>query len=249
MTIDKDIALSLLRLTQNGSVHKEAIGRHARVAARLADQHLTELSQSNFFYESEGVIEASPTQRVKLALHVLKSGADLQRVCNLLSWKEFENIAAEAFEANGYFVLRNFRFKHAQRRWEIDLIGHKKPLIACVDCKHWKRGWEKSATANAVQLQIERTKAFSKELGNYHQEIRVEGWESVTLIPMVVSLTLGPYRVYSNVPIVPVLQLQDFINEFPAHAHLLRNFHQKNLRLDADLSTILSKQTKDRKMK
>lgn len=241
MTIEKDIVMSLLKLTQRGPVRREAVARHAKVTAQLADQELTRLCQCDFLYESKGVIEVSPVERVELALYALRLGADPQRVCDLLSWKEFEGIAAEAFEANGYLVLKNFRFMHASRKWEIDLIALKKPLILCVDCKHWKHGWKRSATARMVQAQIERTEAFSKARGKYRQKARVDRWEVATAIPIVMSLTQGPYKMYKDVPVVPVLQLQDFINELPAHAHLLRRIHQNHLETNGDLSKILSK--------
>jgi Holliday junction resolvase-like predicted endonuclease len=227
MTVEKHVVFSLLRLTLNGPVHRDAVSKYTRVPAQLADQELERLLQKGFFYESKGVIEASPADRVKLALHALSLGADFQKMCELLSWKEFEDIAAKAFEANGYSVLSNFRFRHASRRWEIDLIGLRKPLILCVDCKHWKRGWRQSATSNAVQSQIKRTEAFSKSLHSHNKEVGVEGWKTVVLVPVIMSLTNGPYKVYDDVPVVPVLQLQDFINELPAHVHLLKRFNQK----------------------
>ena len=239
MTIEKDVVLSLLKLTENGPVHEEAVVKHARVLTQLAYQVLTKLSENEFFYESKSVIEVTPTQRVRLALYALRLGADFQKICDLLSWREFENIAAQAFEDNGYEVLRNFHLQHNSKRWEIDLIGLKKPLVLCVDCKHWKRGWRQSATSNAVRAQIERTEALSKTLGNYRQKIKVDAWETVTLIPVIMSLTLGPYKVYDDVPVVPVLQLQDFINELPAHVPILKKFSQKVTMQTSDLSRFL----------
>jgi Holliday junction resolvase-like predicted endonuclease len=239
MTIEKDVVLSLLKLTENGPVHKEAVAKHARVLTQLAYQVLRKLSENEFFYESKSVIEVTPAQRVRLALYSLRLGADFQKICDLLSWREFENIAAQAFEDNGYEVLRNFHLQHNSKRWEIDLIGLKKPLVLCVDCKHWKRGWRQSATSNAVRAQIERTEALSKTLGNYRQKIKVDAWETVTLIPVIMSLTLGPYKVYDDVPVVPVLQLQDFINELPAHVPILKKFSQKVTMQTSDLSRFL----------
>jgi len=233
--VEKNVLLSLLRLTRSGSVRKELLAKDAKTPTQATEQALKKLSQNDLFNEHEGVIEASPSQRVKMAVQAIRLAADLERVCNLLSWTEFESIAAQAFEANGYRVMKNLRFKQASRRWEIDVIGLKKPLILCVDCKHWKRGWQRAATVKAVEAQIERTEAFAKALPNYYQKARLEGWETATLLPIVMSLTPGPYKFYNNVPIVPVLQLQDFINELPAQAHLLKKFHQKHVKLDENL--------------
>lgn len=235
MRIEKHVLLSLLRLTQSGPVRKEVIAKHARIPAEISDEAMRKLSQNSLFHEYEGVIEASPGQRVKIAMYALQLGADFERVCDLLSWREFEDISAEAFENNGYEVIRNFHFEQASKRWEIDIIGLKKPLILCVDCKHWKRGWRKSATLKAVEAQTERTKAFAKALPNYCQKARLEGWQTATLIPIVLSLLPGPHKFCNNVPVVPVLQLQDFINELPAQAHLLKSFHKEQMKFKQNL--------------
>ena len=235
MTIEKNILLSLLKLTQSGPVREEAIAKHAKVPGETAKQVLRKLSQGDFFFEHKGVIEASPSQRVKMAVQALRMAADFERLCRLLSWKEFENIVAEALEGNNYRVVRNLHFKQASKRWEIDIIGFRKPLILCVDCKHWKRGWRTSAIAKAVEAQTKRTEALTEELANYSQKLGLEKWENATLIPVVMSLTPGPFKVYDDVPVVPVLQFQDFINELPAQVHLLRNFHQKHVKPNENL--------------
>jgi len=235
MTIEKDILLALLRLTKSGPVSKEAIAKNTRVPYQTAGRVLEKLAQEGFFHEHEDTIESSPSQRVKMAVQAFRQAADLERVCQLLSWKEFESIVTEAFEANGYKALKNFHFKQASKRWELDIIGLKNPLILCVDCKHWKRGLRKAATKKAVEAQIERTQAFAKVLPNYSQKAKLGDWKTATLIPIVMSLTQGPYKFYNDVPIVPVLQFQDFINEFPTQVHLLKNFHQKQLKLNENL--------------
>jgi len=235
MTVERDVLLSLLRLTLDGPVRKELIAKVAKAPTQTTEQALRKLSQSDLFHEHKGVIESSPSQRVKMAVYALRLAADFERVCALLSWSEFESIAAQAFEANGYRVMRNFRFKQALKKWEIDVIGLKKPLILCVDCKHWKRGWRKAATFKAVEAQIERTEAFAKALPNYYQKVRLEDWQTATLIPIVMSLTLGPCKFYNDVPIVPILQIQDFINELPAQVHLLKSFRQKRMKANKNL--------------
>jgi len=235
MSIEKAVLLSLLELTQSGPVHRNALAKHAKVPKETAEQELRKLSQSDFFDEHKGVIDVSPNQRVRMAIQTLKLAADFERVCQLLSWKEFENIVAEALERNDYKVLRNFHLKRNSKRWEIDIIGLQKPLILCIDCKHWKRGWRTSAIAKAVQAQIERTKDFAEELTNYSQKAGLEQWKEATLIPILMSLIPGPCKFLDDVPVVSVLQFQDFINELPAQAHLLKNFHQKPQKLDENL--------------
>jgi Holliday junction resolvase-like predicted endonuclease len=235
MSIEKAVLMSLLKLTQSGPVRRDAIAKHAKVPVQAAQQTLKKLSLGHFFCEHEGIIDVSPDQRVRMAVHALELAADSEQACRLLSWKEFENIVAEALEVNAYKALRNFHFSQASKRWEIDVIGLKKPLILCIDCKHWKHGWRTSAIRKAVQAQICRTEAFSKELTNYSQKLGLEEWEDSILIPIVMSLTPGTSKFFDDVPVVSALKFQDFINELPAEAHLLKNFPQKRQKVRQNL--------------
>jgi hypothetical protein len=49
-------------------------------------------------------------------------------------------------------------------------------------------------------------------------------WRQATLIPVILSLVPGPLKFYNKVPIVPILQLQNFLNELPAHTISLTHF-------------------------
>jgi len=213
MAPERDVLISLLKLTQTGPVSRTLFTKATRVSRDVAEKALTKFAQMSLFEEHGDIIEVSPSQRVKMSIHALKLGADLERVCNLLSWAEFEMIAGQAFETNGYRVVRNLRFKHGRNRWEMDVLGIKNPLIICVDCKHWRRGWRSAATAKAVEAQVERTKALAEVLPRNVHKVGLEGWRSATLVPLVLSLLRGPHRFYNTVPVVPILQLQDFISE------------------------------------
>lgn len=226
MVVETQILYSLLKLTRTSAVSRRSLAKAAKVSGPIIDNVVLKLAQADLISEYQDLIEASPTQRVKIAVAALSSAADFERVCALLSWAEFEGIVAQAFEANGYRTLRNFRFKQQSKRWEIDVLGVKKPFIICVDCKHWKRGWRRSAIAKAVEAQTQRTKALSRVLPAYRQKAKLEQVENTRLIPVVMSLTPGPFKFYAGVPIVPVLQVQDFINELPMQGHLLRSFSQ-----------------------
>ena len=109
---------------------------------QVLNRVLKKLSNTGIIKLKDEVIEASSGQRVGMAIHALKFGADFEGACKALGWVEFENVAAVALEAHGFEVRRRFHFKGAGRRWEIDLIGCRKPLMVCVDCKHWLHGWK-----------------------------------------------------------------------------------------------------------
>ena len=227
MVIERQILVSLLKLTRQGPFRKELLGRDSRVPMRVVNEILDKLCLDGFCQQRRGVVEATPTRRVRVAVRAIQLGADFERVCSFLQWKEFENLAAEAFKANNYNVTSNFHFKHAGKRWEIDLLARKEPLIVCVDCKHWHHGWSRAAIMKAVEMQIKRTKALADAFPVVYEKIGLETWKHAIFIPTVLSLTQGPFKFYNKVPTVPILKIQNFLNELPAHTLSLTHFSIK----------------------
>ena len=227
MTIERNLIISVLKLTRNGPVANETVSKDARVPLQIMNDILKKLQKEGLIYLRHKVLEADSMQRLKLAVHAIRLGADFERVSGFLDWKEFENIAALAFEVNGYRVKKNLRFKHAGRRLEIDIVGCKKPLAVCMDCKHWHHGMYPSALRKVVEAQVERTFALAESLLQFVGEIECASWEKTKLVPAVLSLVKGRFKFYDNVPIVPVLQLQNFLTELPAHADTLKHFSKR----------------------
>lgn len=224
MTVEAKILISILKLTKNGLIERDLISRDAQIPLQVADSILKTLSETRIIQLKKKAIEASLNQRVKIAIRAIELGADFERVCNFLEWNEFEKIAATTFEFNHFNVIRGFRFKWAGRRWEIDVLGCREPIVACVDCKHWHYGWTKSAIMKTIDAQIERTQALANALPALHEKIGLTSWKQATLIPMVLSLFPGLLKFHRNTPIVPILQLQNFLNELPAHLDWLTHF-------------------------
>jgi Holliday junction resolvase-like predicted endonuclease len=193
----------------------------------VVDEILKKLCWEGFCQQRRGVVKATPIQRLKVAVRAIDLGADFERVSSLLQWREFETLAAEVFRANDYDVISNFRFKQAGKRWEIDLLACRKPTVLSVDCKHWHHGWSRKAVKKAVEMQINRTRALKNAFPLIHERIKVGKWKHVKFVPMLLSLTKGPFKFHSNVPIVSILQLQNFLNELPAYVPLLTHFSIK----------------------
>ncbi len=224
MAVERNILISILKLTKSGPAEKELVATDANVPAQVTEEVLKKFRDAELVKLKDRTIEASSNQRAKIAIHAIKSGADFERVCRVLEWIEFENLAATAFEANNFAVKRRFRFKWAQRRWEIDVLGCREPLVVCVDCKHWSHGWRGSAIRKAAEAQALRTKVLAEALPSLQKEIGLFQWRQATLIPVVLSLVPGPLKFYDKVPIVPILQIQNFLNELLAHATALTHF-------------------------
>lgn len=227
MTIERRIFVSLLRLTRQGPFRRELLSKDSRIPKQVANEVLERLCQDGLCQQKRSTVEATPTQRVKIAVHAIQLGADFERVCSFLQWKEFENFATEAFTVNNYCVTSNFHFKHAGKRWEIDILASKEPLTVCADCKHWHHGWSRAAIVKPVELQTKRTKALADAFPMVYEKLRLETWKQAFFIPAVLSLTQGPFKFHNKVPIVPVLQMQNFLNELPAHTLSLTHFSIK----------------------
>ena len=226
MNVEKEIAISILRLTREGSVLQETINKEAKAPSQTGEKLLRKLQNDGLVYLNKNFVGADSVQRLKLAVYALKLGGDLERVTSFLRWQEFESMAAIAFERNGYHVWKNLRFRHAGRKWEIDIVALRRPLIICADCKHWQHGLHPSTQRKVIEEQIERTFALAEFLPALAGKIGCGSWVNARLIPTVLTLVVGQAKFYDNVPMVPILQLQDFLEKLPAYADTLKSFRR-----------------------
>ena len=119
MIIERDILVSILKLTRTEPVSVELVASDAKIPVQDAEELLKGFRDTELVECSDGMIEVSSNQRVKIAIHAIKLGADLERVSRVLEWIEFENLTATAFEANNFVVSKRFRFKSILRMWKL----------------------------------------------------------------------------------------------------------------------------------
>ncbi len=224
MTVERDLLISLLKLTENGSVLIENVKSDAKTTTSIVGNLLGKLQNEGLVYLYQDKVEADGYSRLKLAVKAIGMGADVEYVSNLLSWQEFEDIAAVALERNGYIAAKNVRFKHTARKWEIDIVGCRKPLAICIDCKHWRRGTAPSAVRRITEAQVERTRALADALPNVSLGLECAKWDRAKFVPVILTLMPVSFKFYDKVPIVPVLQLQDFLSQVPAYTEELKYF-------------------------
>jgi Holliday junction resolvase-like predicted endonuclease len=218
LNVEINLIISILNLTKHGSVSKEIVKKEARISSQIGEKLLRKLQNQTFIYLKKSFVEADAIQRLKLAVYVIELGADFERVCSFLDWREFEGMASVILERNGYIVKQNLWFRHLGKRWEIDVVGYKKPIILCVDCKHWRYGMHPSALKKIAEEQKKRTAALAKSLSTFVGKFDFASWDNAKIVPAVLSLFPGRFKFYDDMPIVPVLQFQDFINQLPAYA-------------------------------
>lgn len=224
----RKLLASSLKLTKFGPVQEDLISKDAQIPQQNTEEVLKKLCNEGLIQREKGVVDASSNQRIRIAVQAIRLGADFEKICSFLDWSEFENIATTAFEANYFTVKKGFRFAESGRRWEIDILGIKEPVVACVDCKHWHHGWRRAATIKAVEAQVKRTEALANALPRLHEKIGLENWETAVLVPIILSMYPSPLKFYEKTPIVPILQLQNFLSEFLAYVNQLTHFFPRN---------------------
>jgi Holliday junction resolvase-like predicted endonuclease len=224
LSVERNLLISLLKLTKEGPSLIETVNKDARIPSSVCCQLLEKLQNEDLVYLKSDRIEVTSTSRLKLAIKAAYLGADIQNISHLLCWQEFEEITAIALKTNGYEVYNNVRFKHGSRRYEIDVVGCRKPSVVCIDCKRWQHVIAPSALKEIVEEQAQRTHALADTLPNAKLSLECTKWKKAKFIPVVLSLIPGAYKFYYEVPVVSVLQLQDFISQLPLYVETLKSF-------------------------
>ncbi len=220
----RDMIISLLKLSKQGPVSHELLKNECKLPSQIMERLMKSLQDDGLIYLHDGFIETNKVQRLKLAVRALGLGADFERVSSFLDWKEFESAAAFAFQANEYEVMANLRFKHAGRRWEIDIVGCRRPIVICADCKHWRHGFHPSTIGKIIQEQVTRTLAFSESLPSARIKMKVASWSRARFVPLVLSLTPTRLKLNDGTPVVPIFQLHDFLIQLPMNVDSFRHF-------------------------
>ena len=100
----------LLALTNDESVEVETLRGSLRITTETFDA-LLRPSQTMDYVSLQGEsITLRLEQRLNVAMKAVEAGADSETISRSLGWLEFEELSAKVFEANGFRVLRRFRF-------------------------------------------------------------------------------------------------------------------------------------------
>ena len=146
-----------------------------------------------------GIVNFQNSDKILASIFAITNGASIEDVAEFLSWQNFEELVTCILEENGFQVEKNLIL--TKPRMEIDVVGIKLGIAILIDCKHWKK-ISKSALDDIVYKQTERVK-------NY-----VSKTESTMAIPVIVTLHQEKVNFVNKVPIIPVIQLSSFLDEF-----------------------------------
>jgi Holliday junction resolvase-like predicted endonuclease len=235
VSIEWNLYISVLKMTKKSPALIEDVNKDSRLPLVVCRTLLQKMQNQGLIYLTSDSIEADGERRLKIALKAAALGADIQNISSHLCWQEFEEIAAAALKHNGYTVANNVRFTQNGRRWEIDVVGCRKPLVICVDCKHWQHAITPSELRKIVEAQMERTHALADFLPNPKLKTACTHWGKAKFVPAILSLFPCAFKFYYEVPVVPVLSLQDFISQLPVHLENVKVYPKKFTTLASNL--------------
>ena len=139
-----------------------------------------------------------PNDRLQTASFAINLGATIEDVSEYLTWRDFESLTGLILEEKDFDVTKNLIL--TKPRMEIDVVGTKMDIALLIDCKHWKT-MSKSVLNDIVKKQVERVKRYVAD-------------ENMSALPVIVTLHQEEIQFVENVPIVPIMKLSSFLDEF-----------------------------------
>lgn len=226
MSSEYEILKTILEETlKERTFSSDRIRHSSRALASQIEKTLIKMEADGAISRSVDGFHVTSEQRLMIAQRAILSGADPERISRALSWQEFEDLAVAAFKSNGFSTKKHFVFKADQKRNELDILALREPLLLCVDCKRWARGWGPSRVRNAVRDQRNRTRALLLNAKSLGERAGFNSWTSGGALPLLLALADVNVRVVDGTPIVSVLRLGSFLAGISAFAEGL-NFER-----------------------
>ena len=208
------LCTALLRETrQNLTCQTSEIAASCKMCRSLVEESLLKLREAGVVVLAGEEIQVSLEQRLRIAEFAIAIGADPERVARELRWQEFEAFVDQVLARDGFATLNHFVFKGSGRRFEIDVLGAKEPMMLCIDCKHWHHGWALSKIAAVARNQLLRVLFLSQVLPVCGRKLPAATWRSVRLLPIVLTLADVSPKLIDGVPIVSALRFRSFLSE------------------------------------
>ncbi len=172
-------------------------------------EHLSRIPQ--YIKITNDIVEVNDP--LGLAEYLLRKGLSYKRVTRYLDWRDFEEFSSRILSAHRYEVYRNFRLTRPVML-EIDVIGIDRGSGRglFIDCKHWVHGIHRSALIEYAEKQYNRVVKLVRYLSWVKNK-----WKPLTklrrAIPLIVTLTTPSIRVYNDVLIVSIQELNQVLVE------------------------------------
>lgn len=152
--------------------------------------------------------------KVQVAIRALQLGEPNRTVLSALTWQEFEEFVARVLTFHEFQVCHRFRFSDS-RRYEIDILAGRQPVLFCIDCKQYGVRLNKAASLRtAADEQLHRTRALANAFAEFQAKIGCLDWSSPVLIPMLVTMLIEDIQFHEKIPIVPASLLNAFLLKY-----------------------------------
>lgn len=201
--------LELLKQTGSGKTASlQAVAAHARCSSDFAFDLLTRLNIG----QEDGRVSLSTGRRLDLAMGTARPGS--LEAGRYLSWQEFERFAEECLGELGYETMGNVRLVAEDRRWQIDLVGIKSPLVLCFDCKQWRGHSSPSRFRRAGERQVKATRIIASRVGR-------ERKQSIFGLPIILTLFEPPGSPVDDVVVLSIQKLPGLLRDLTQYSDRL----------------------------
>lgn len=230
MNVPQNILLPLLQLSKEGeTISLEQLVEQTKIPSNQLKQKL--IDKLDGFIDVQGdMIHISKIKKMVLVEKAIHSGIGIQDIIETLHWREFEAFCLMVFDYNDFQTIQNFHFSHNKKRFEIDVVAIKEPLVFAIDAKKWKTG-SGGALKTMVQNQSIRVKSLASALRTIkiRQKLPIKQWKQVLLIPMLVTSKTYEIQIFQKIPVLPFFKLNQFINEYHRYAESIQHFQVKSM--------------------
>jgi hypothetical protein len=151
-------------------------------------------------------VRLTNSARFKLAFEAVRHGG-LQQVARALTWQEFEAFTKECLQTVGFDTQKGIIVRDDSRRWQIDVIAKKSPMILAIDCKHWESPGYESKLSNAAEHQKLALQVLIQRMAA-RGEVQREG---LLALPMILTLFEPRTRIVGEVVVISIEQFADFL--------------------------------------
>jgi hypothetical protein len=90
LSVERNLLISLLKLTEKGAVEQETVKKEARLPASVVALLLRKLQNENLIYFQNGCIASDAASRLKIAAKALSTGADIEQLSRFCAGKNLK---------------------------------------------------------------------------------------------------------------------------------------------------------------
>ena len=127
----------------------------------------------------------------------ITSITQLEELNSKVNWQNFEKLTKRIFEENGYDAESEVLMLKTTKR-QFDVVAKTNKITFLVECKKWKN---LGNIRNAVKQHLERCKKYFREHPN-------ESIQPILVVPFKATV-----QTHKNVPIVPLISLNSYLND------------------------------------